>query len=66
MRALRGSFESMQVSLCPGGGIGRRTRFRFWRREAWKFESSPGHQFDTRLGTVGTVPGFHPEIVEAN
>src|SRR4029079_8039257 len=29
---------------CPGGGIGRRTSFRYWRREAWRFESSPGHQ----------------------
>jgi hypothetical protein len=29
---------------CPGGGIGRRTWFRSMRREAWRFESSLGHQ----------------------
>ena len=28
---------------CPGGGIGRRARFRSVCREAWRFESSPGH-----------------------
>ena len=27
------------------GGIGRRTRFRFWRREAWGFESLHPHHF---------------------
>ena len=27
----------------PGGGIGRRARFRSVCREAWRFESSPGH-----------------------
>src|SRR5690606_38100038 len=30
---------------CPGGGIGRRARFRSVCREAWRFESSPGHHF---------------------
>ena len=29
---------------CPGGEIGRRTRFRFWRRNTWEFESPLGHQ----------------------
>ena len=28
---------------CPGGGIGRRARFRSVCRKAWRFESSPGH-----------------------
>ena len=28
---------------CPGGEIGRRTRFRFWRRDTWEFESPLGH-----------------------
>src|SRR3981189_2858255 len=27
-----------------GGGIGRRTGFRFQRRKAWGFESLPSHQ----------------------
>ena len=29
---------------CPGGEIGRRTVFRWRRREVCWFESSPGHQ----------------------
>src|SRR6185312_15516833 len=28
----------------PGGGIGRRTTLRWWRRKAWGFESPLGHQ----------------------
>ena len=31
---------------CGCGGTGRRTRFRFWRRKAWGFESlHPHHRF---------------------
>jgi hypothetical protein len=30
--------------LCPGGGIGRRARFRSVYRKMWRFEFSPGHQ----------------------
>ena len=29
---------------CPGGGIGRRARFRSVYRKMWRFEFSPGHQ----------------------
>jgi hypothetical protein len=29
---------------CPDGGIGRRAGFRYLCREAWRFESSSGHQ----------------------
>lgn len=29
--------------LCPGGGIGRRARFRSVYRKMWRFEFSPGH-----------------------
>jgi hypothetical protein len=29
--------------LCPNGEIGRRTRLRIWRREAWGFKSLFGH-----------------------
>ena len=33
------------------GGIGRRTRFRFWRRELWGFESLyPHHKSPGELG----------------
>ena len=39
-----GSTSPDGCDMRPGGGIGRRTRFRFWRREAWGFESLPGHQ----------------------
>src|SRR5690606_25883679 len=46
----------------PGGGIGRRARFRSVCREAWRFESSPGHQKSLvflviflALVTVGTA-----------
>ena len=28
---------------CPGGGIGRRARFRSVYRKMWRFEFSPGH-----------------------
>src|SRR5690606_31680477 len=30
--------------ICPGGGIGRHTILRGWRREACEFDSRPGHQ----------------------
>ena len=51
----RGSFRNDQHSWVfvrldarmrparPGGEIGRRTRFRFWRSNTWGFESLPGH-----------------------
>jgi hypothetical protein len=47
-----GGSASVPRDMRPGGGIGRRTRFRFWRREAWGFESLPGHQ---RSGGRGSV-----------
>ena len=31
---------------CGCGEIGRRTRFRFWRREAWGFKSLHPHHFE--------------------
>ena len=30
---------------CGCGEIGRRTRFRFWRRKAWGFKSLHPHQY---------------------
>src|SRR3989449_10549433 len=39
-RVLRGGLSSAR----EGGGIGRRTGFRFQRRKAWGFESLPSHQ----------------------
>ena len=33
---------------CGCGEIGRRTRFRFWRREAWGFKSLHPHQMDKK------------------
>ena len=33
------------TATSPDGGIGRRARFRSVCREAWRFESSSGHQF---------------------
>src|SRR5260370_1892725 len=35
---------SAAVPRREGGGIGRRTGFRFQRRKAWGFESLPSHQ----------------------
>ena len=36
-------------AMRPGGEIGRRTRFRFWRRKAWGFKSLHPHQvFDNQ------------------
>lgn len=29
--------------MCPGGEIGRRNRFRFYRRKVCRFESDLGH-----------------------
>ena len=34
------------ASGCGCGEIGRRTRFRFWRRKAWGFKSLHPHQHD--------------------
>src|SRR5712671_3161255 len=46
-RTLRGT-ERRQTGVRglarEGGGIGRRTGFRFQRRKAWGFESLPSHQ----------------------
>jgi hypothetical protein len=36
--------QPLCLACCPGGGIGRRTGFRYQRRKPWRFESSPGHQ----------------------
>ena len=59
--------------LCPGGGIGRRARFRSVYRKMWRFEFSPGHQNYSiqkkPLPTSGfstfrarsTVPNFLPK-----
>jgi hypothetical protein len=52
----------------PGGEIGRRTRFRFWRRKAWGFESLPGHQ---HVGaSVNCMPvawhGFFDELFDTD
>ena len=38
------SFRCIEDDLCPGGGIGRRARFRCVCREACRFESCSGHQ----------------------
>src|SRR5205085_10242618 len=38
---------------CPGGGIGRRTSFRYWRVTPWRFESSSGHHSSQVLLVVG-------------
>ena len=38
----------------PGGGIGRRARFRSVCRKAWRFESSPGHH--PALSRIACVP----------
>src|SRR4029077_1081560 len=44
-----------------GGGIGRRTGFRFQRRKAWGFESLPSHQaagmrgMQTNIETLGKL-----------
>ena len=35
--------QKVKLKKCPGGEIGRRTRFRFWRRKACRFESDLGH-----------------------
>ena len=37
------SFRCIEDDLCPGGGIGRRARFRCVCREACRFESCSGH-----------------------
>ena len=33
----------VHFKACPGGGIGRRARFRSVYRKMWRFEFSPGH-----------------------
>ena len=39
-----GQLQAMVHSkACPGGGIGRRARFRSVYRKMWRFEFSPGH-----------------------
>jgi hydroxyethylthiazole kinase-like uncharacterized protein yjeF len=48
---LAGSPERVSATRCGCGETGRRTRFRFWRREAWRFESSHPHHF------AGPAPG---------
>ena len=37
------SLEVGSILFCPGGGIGRRARFRCVCREACRFESCSGH-----------------------
>ena len=49
-------------AACPGGEIGRRTRFRFWRRKVWGFESLPGHQSYIAIGVVIFRGRFNPRI----
>ena len=44
---------------CGCGEIGRRTRFRFWRRKAWGFESLHPHhtllKYQSAMTQVGQV-----------
>jgi len=54
---LEGNINLMvHSSMCPGGGIGRRARFRSVYRKMWRFEFSPGHHqqqtFQTGLKAV--------------
>ena len=44
VRRRLGHAQLKLTNACPGGGIGRRTSFRYWRRKARGFESLPGHQ----------------------
>ena len=37
--------SGLNYYFCPGGGIGRRARFRCVCREACRFESCSGHDF---------------------
>ena len=56
--------ERLRVALinnCPGGGIGRRARFRCVCREACRFESCSGHSFFQYVKCVGEVA----ELVDA-
>ncbi len=34
----------LTFKICPGGGIGRRTRLKIVRRKSWEFDSPPGHR----------------------
>ena len=47
--------ENICVGPSPDGGIGRRTSFRYWRREAWRFESSSGHH---QVGDLSQFSAF--------
>ena len=48
--------------LCPFGGIGRRTGFRFQRRKVWEFESPRGHQVDKRDWFNGKTRSFQVQV----
>ena len=49
------SFRCIEDDLCPGGGIGRRARFRCVCREACRFESCSGHSFFLFDGEVAEL-----------
>ena len=53
--------KSSSLNTCPGGGIGRRARFRCVCRKACRFESCSGHGFCLRYLFVGEVA----ELVDA-
>ena len=55
MRCGKYHFVDCSALLCPGGGIGRRARFRFWFREEWEFESPPGYQSQNQCPSGGMV-----------
>ena len=52
------SIEMIATTQCPGGGIGRRARFRCVCREACRFESCSGHK-------AKSVYGGMAELVDA-
>ena len=43
------SNDAINIFLSGCGEIGRRTRFRFWRREAWGFKSLHPHQVQLNI-----------------
>ena len=45
---------------CPGGGIGRRARFRSVCRKAWRFESSSGHHYFLKRRGFSPLFSFLP------
>ena len=57
-------------TTCPGGGIGRRARFRSVCRKAWRFESSPGHHKQKPRNPLGlrgfciSRPIFRPGLLQ--